>query len=175
MAESRESLVQKRANTKRRIKNLIKKKIDPLCEKQEWTQFDIVCAGQYLEEIRELNNTFQSQHIDASASHDPVNDELVEKDFEELENHDYQVRENISKLLYILNLASIKSQDAKSTDSKGKRSLKSTWNRMTKGIKSLAAETTQAQNDLIEREIDDLMDIRSQLSNLKKNSRLFHL
>ena len=139
MAESRESLVKKRAITKRRITNLIKK-IDPLCEKQERTHFDIICAGQYLDEIRELNYAFQSQDIDASASLDPGNQDLIEKDFEEPEIHDDRIRDYISKLLYILNLASSKPQDAKSTESKGKRSLDTKWNRITKGINSLAAK-----------------------------------
>ena len=76
MAESRELLVQKRALTERQITNLIKK-INPLCEKQERTHFDIICAGQYLDEIRELNYTFQSQHIDASASLNPTNQDLI--------------------------------------------------------------------------------------------------
>ena len=162
MAESRESLVQKRVITKRRVTNLIKK-IDPLYEKQERTQFDIVCAGQYLDGIRELNNIFQSQHIEASASLEPTNEDSIKKDFEELENHDDRVRENISKLLYVLNLASTKPRDAKSTESKGKRSLETKWNRITKGINSLAAKTAEAKNDLTETEIDYLTDIRSQL------------
>ena len=116
MAELRESLVQKRAITKCRIANLVEK-IDPLFKKQEITQFEIVCAGQYLDEIRELNNIFQSQHIQASASLEPTNEDLIEKDFEELENYDDRVRENISKLLCFLNLVSPKPQDAKSTES----------------------------------------------------------
>ena len=119
MAESWEALVQKRAITKLRITNLIKKN-DPLCEKQERTHFNIICAGQYLDEIRELNNIFQSQHIDTSASLDPANQDLIEKDFEELEGHDDRVRDYNSKLLYILNLAPSKPQDGKSSESKGK-------------------------------------------------------
>ena len=80
-----------------------------------------------VDEIRELNNIFQSQHIEASASLEPTNEDSIEKD------HDERVQENISKLLYILNLASTKPQDAKSTESKGKRSLETKWNRITKG------------------------------------------
>ena len=166
MAESRESLVQKRAITKRRITNLIKK-IDPIWLKEERTQYDIVCAGQYLDEIRELNNTFQSQHIDASASLDPTNEEQFEKNLEELDSHDDRIRDNISKLLYVLNLAS-KPQDAKSTESKSKRSLEAKWNRITKGINNLTAKTTEAQDDLADKEINDLTDIRSQLFDLEK-------
>ena len=72
-----------------------------------------------MDKIRELNDIFQSQHIDAGASLDTTNEDLIEKDFEELETHDDRVQQNISKLLYILNLASTKPQDAKSTESKG--------------------------------------------------------
>ena len=166
MAESRESLVQNRATTKRWITNLIKK-IDPLCEKEEKSKYDIICAGQYLDEIRELNNTFQSQHIDASALLDPTNEELIEKDLEELDTHDDRVRDNISKLLYILSLASNKPQDAKSTESKGKRSLDFKWNRITKAVNSLAAKTSEVQDDLAE--IDDLADMKTQLFDLEKS------
>ena len=45
--ETRDSLVQKRSVVKRKITNLIKKAV-PLTQKQETTQFDIVCAEQYL-------------------------------------------------------------------------------------------------------------------------------
>ena len=38
----------------------------------------------------------------------------------------------------------------------------------TKGINSLTAKTTEAKNDLTEREIDDLADTRSQLFDLEK-------
>ena len=63
MAESRESLVvQKRPITKRRITNLI-------------TKIDPGFAGQYINEIRELNNIFQSQHIEASASLEPAHED----------------------------------------------------------------------------------------------------
>ena len=63
MAESRESLVvQKRPITKRPITNLIKK-IDP------------GFAGHNKNEISELNNIFQSQHIEASASLEPAHED----------------------------------------------------------------------------------------------------
>ena len=166
MAESRESLVQKRATTKRRITNLIKKK-DPLCKKEEKSKYDIICARQYLNKIRDLNNKFQSQHIDASALLDLTNEELIEKDLEELDTHDDRVRDNISKLLYVLSLASNKPQDAKSTESKGKRSLNFKWNRITKAVNSLAAKTSEAQEDLAE--IYDLADMTTQLFDLEKS------
>ena len=70
--------------------------------------------------------------------------------------------------MYILNLASTKPQDAKSTESKGKRSLETKWNRITKGINSLAAKTAEAKNDLTETEIDYVKDIRSQLFDLER-------
>jgi len=45
-----------------------------------------------LDKIRELNDIFQSQHIDAGASLDTTNEDLIEKDFEELETHDDRVQ-----------------------------------------------------------------------------------
>ena len=125
-----ELLIQQRGTTKRKITNLIKK-IDPLVEKQEKSGFNVVCAEQYLKEIRNLDGQFQQQHLEASAVVDLSNEELIEKDFEELEIHDDRVRENISKLLYLLSVASTKPQEAKSTKSKGKKSLETKWNRIT--------------------------------------------
>lgn len=81
----------------------------------------------------------------------------------------------MSELLRILNLASTKPQDAKSAESKGKRALESKWNRITKGINSLAAKTSEAQNDPTETEMDDLTDIRSRLFDFKKTLDRFHL
>ena len=97
MSETRESLTIKRGNSKRRITNLIKK-IEPLVRKEERSAFDVVCAKQYLDEIRE----FQRQHAEASSLLDPSNQELIEKDYEELDAHDDRVRENVSNLLYFL-------------------------------------------------------------------------
>ena len=125
-----------------------------------------------MDEIRELNNTFQSQHIDASALLDPTNEELIKKDLEELDTHDDRVRDNISKLLYVLSLASNKPQDAKSTERKGKRSLDFKWNRITKAVNSLAVKTSQVQDDLAE--IADLADMKTQFFDLENEPRSFH-
>ena len=94
MSETRETLVHKKGITKRRITNLLKK-INPLCEKEEWSSFDIVCAKHYLDEILELDRQYQ-QHLEASALLDPSNHELNEKDVEELEMHEDRVWETTS-------------------------------------------------------------------------------
>ena len=164
---SRELLIQKRGTTKRKITNLIKK-IDPLVEKQDKSGFDVVCAEQYLNEIRDLDSQFQQQHLEASALVDPSNQELIEKDFEELEIHDDRVRENVSKLLYLLSVASTKPPEAKSTDSKVKKSLEAKWNRITTNVNNVATKISEAQSKLDEKEIEDLTDIRSQLSEFEK-------
>lgn len=52
----------------------------PTREKQKKTQLSIVCTGQYLNKIHELNIIFQSQHIDASMLLDPANEDLIKKD-----------------------------------------------------------------------------------------------
>lgn len=46
--------------------NLIKK-IDQVTEKPDKSNFDVVCAEQYLNEIRTLDSQFQQQHVEASA------------------------------------------------------------------------------------------------------------
>ena len=47
----------------------------------------------------------------------------MQMDFEELEAYDDRVRENVSKLLYLLSVASAKPQETKSNESKAKKSL----------------------------------------------------
>ena len=65
-SKTRESLAQRRGTSKRRITNLVKK-IEQLVQKAEPSAFDIVCADQYLGEIRELDAQFQQQHLEANA------------------------------------------------------------------------------------------------------------
>ena len=134
--ETRESLTQKRGTTKRRITNLIKK-IEQLVQKAEPSAFVIVCADQYLGEIQGLDAQFQQQHLDANALVDPSNEEAIERDFEEVENHDDRVRENVSKLLFFLTTSKSKPQGAKSTDSKEKKSLEAKWNRITANVNNI--------------------------------------
>ena len=133
---SRETLIHQRGLTKRKVTNLIKK-IDQVTEKPDKSDFDVVCAEQYLKEIRTLDAQFQQQHVEASGLVEPSNEELIQKDFEELDAHDERVRENVSKLLYLLSVASTKPQETKSNESKGKKSLEAKWNRLTKNINKL--------------------------------------
>ena len=64
--ESLEVLAQKRSVIKRKIANLIKK-VMPLVQKIESSQFDIVCAEQYLKELRDLDSQFQEIYLLANA------------------------------------------------------------------------------------------------------------
>ena len=98
--ESRETLAQKRSITKRKITNLIKKVV-PLVQKIESSQFDIVCAEQYLKELRDLDNQFQEIYLLANAYIDPKDEELIAKDYEELDAHDDRIRETVSKLVFL--------------------------------------------------------------------------
>ena len=166
-SETRESLIQKRGTTKRRITNLVKK-IEQLVQKAEPSAFDIVCADQYLGEIRELDAQFQQQHLEANVLVDPANQEAIERDFEEVENHDDRVRENVSKLLFFLSTSKSNPQGAKSTDSKGKKSLEVKWNRITGNVINLTEKINIAQENLDESEIEDLTDIRNELSECEK-------
>ena len=119
---SRETLIHQRGLTKRKVKNLIEK-IDQVTEKPNKSDFDVVCAEQYLNETRTLDAQFQQQHLEASALVEPSKEELIQRDFEELEEHDGRVRENVSKLLYLPSVASTKPQETKSNKSKAKKSL----------------------------------------------------
>ena len=95
-----------------------------LVQKAEPSVFEIVCADLYLSEIRELDDQFQQQHLEANALVDPSNQEAIERQFEEMENDDDGVRENIRNLLFFLSTSKSKPQGAKSADSQGKRCLK---------------------------------------------------
>ena len=70
---SRETLIHQRGLTKRKVTNLIKK-IDQVTEKPDKSDFDVVCAEQYLNEIRTLDSQFQQQHVEASSLVEPSND-----------------------------------------------------------------------------------------------------
>ena len=117
---SHEKLIHQRGLTKRKVTNLIKK-IDQVTEKPDKSDFDVVCAKQYLNEICTLDSQFQQQHVEASALVEPSNEELIQEDFEELDAHDERVRENVSRLPYLLSVASTKPQATKSNKSKGKK------------------------------------------------------
>ena len=163
-----ETLIHQRGLTKRKVTNLIKK-IDQVTEKPDKSDFDVVCAEQYLNEIRTLDSQFQQQHLEASALVEPSNEELIQKDFEELDAHDERVRENVSKLLYLLSVASTKPQATKSNKSKGKKSLEAKWNRLTKNINDATAKIIEAQTKLDEMELEYLTDTRSQLAEFEKS------
>ena len=99
---------------------------------------------------------------------DPSNEEVIERDFEEVENHDDRVRENVSKLLFFLSTSKSKFQGAKSRDSKGKKSFEVKWNRITANVNSLTEKINIARENLDESEIEDLTDIRNELSECEK-------
>ena len=85
--ESRGVLAQKRSVIKQKITNLIKKVV-PLVQKIESSQFDIVCAEQYLKELHDFHRQFQEIYLSANAQIDPKKEELIAKDYEELDAHD---------------------------------------------------------------------------------------
>ena len=63
--EERATLVHKRSLVKRRITNL-EKKISTLVSNEEVTDYDMVCAKQFLCDIQNLDQQFQSIHEKAS-------------------------------------------------------------------------------------------------------------
>ena len=116
-----------------------------------------------------LDAQFQQQHLEASALVELSNEELIQRDFEALEAHDDQVRENVSKVLYLLSVALTKPQETKSNESKGKKSLKVKWNQITRNINNATTKVVEAHIKLDEMEIEDLTDTRGQLSEFKKS------
>lgn len=91
--EERATLVYKRSLVKRIITNL-ECKIPQLASNEEVTYYDMVCAKQFLCDIRNLDQQFQSIVLD--------NSDAVEKDNDELESHDDRVRENSNRLTYFM-------------------------------------------------------------------------
>ena len=84
-----------------------------------------------------------------------------------MESHDDRVRGNVCKFQYLLSVALTKPQEAKSNESKAKRSLEAKWNRITKNINNATTTIMEAQNELDETQIEDLTETRSQLSELE--------
>ena len=82
-------------------KVLREKKIEQVVEKQDKSAYDIVCTEQYLNEIHTLDTQFQKQQLAANAIVEPLNEELIQRDSEDLEIHDEHVCKNTSKLLYV--------------------------------------------------------------------------
>ena len=122
-----------------------------------------------MNEIRTLDAQFQKQILAATAIVEPSSGELIEKDFEDLEIHDERVRENISKLLYVLNVASKPQAKIKAIENETKvNSLEAKWTRITKNVESVASKVSEAQSKLDEMEIEERTDIRSQLSEFEK-------
>jgi len=100
--KERATLVHKRSVIKRRITNL-EKKIATLVAKTEVTEYDMVCAKQFLDDFQDLDQQFQSLNTKASELTLTLEDpELSEKVFEELEMHDDRVRETTSRLVYFM-------------------------------------------------------------------------
>ena len=72
---SHETLIHQRGLTKRKVTNLIKK-INQVTEKPDKSDFDVVCAEQYLNEIRSLDSQLQQKHVETSALVEPSNEEF---------------------------------------------------------------------------------------------------
>ena len=131
--EERATLVHKRSLVKRRITNL-EKKISTLVSNEEVTDYDMVCAKQFLCNIQNLDQ--QSQTIHEKASELVLdNPDAVEMDNEELETHNDRVRENSSRLTYFM--TSKQSSSAIDTDvnknvhdEKIKKCVKRKWKRL---------------------------------------------
>ena len=147
--ESRDTLAQKRSITKRKITNLIKKVV-PLVQKIESSKFDIVCAEQYLKELRDLDNQFQEIYLLANAQIDPKDEELIAKDYEELDAHDDRIRETVSKLVFFMNTQSTKvPHETKSSGSKDKKAIERKWNRIVTNIDKTIANIEETTDNLM--------------------------
>ena len=160
MAETRDALIVNRGNTKRRITNLIKK-VEPLVTKEEKLPFDAVCAKQYLDELRELETPTPLLWLEST------NQELIEKDFGELDAHDDRIREHVSKLLDFLSTLNSRVSEPKE-NTKVKRLLEARWTRISAAVNTLVGKISKAKENLQEAEIDDLTDARNQLFESEK-------
>ena len=167
--ESREVLAQKRSVIKQKITNLIKKVV-PLVQKIESSQFYIVCAEHYLKELRDLDSQIQEIYLLANAQIDPKDKELIAKDYEELDAHDDRIRETVGKLIFFMNTQAAKvSHETKSSDSKYKKAIERKWNHITSNINKIVTNIEEAANKPEECDIEDLTDIRNQISECEKS------
>jgi hypothetical protein len=143
-------------------------------QKIESSQFDIVCAEQYLKELRDIDNQFQEIYLLANAQVDPKDEELIAKDYEELDAHDDRIREAVSKLVFFMNTQSTKvSHERKSSDSKDKKAIERKWNRVVTNIDKTIANIEEATDKPNESDIEDLIDIRNQISECEKSLDTF--
>ncbi len=147
--EKRATLVHKRSLIKRRITNL-EKKITSLLDKEEVADYDVVCAKQFLADIQNLDQQFQTIHEKASElTLSLENAELVEKDNEELDMHDDRVRENSSKLVYFINTSSNATSNPgpnvnKDIDIKKRKFIERKWKRLDQDVKSIIIKVETA-------------------------------
>ena len=165
--EERATLVHKRSLVKQRITNL-EKKISTLVSNEEVTDYDMVCAKQFLCDIQNLDQQFQSIHEKAR---ELVldNADAVEKDNEELETHDDRVRENRSQLTYFM--TSKQSSSAIDTDvnknvhdEKIKKCVKQKWKRLDQDVTGTVIKVETAKDNREHLDKEELTELKTELS-----------
>ena len=167
--EERGSLIHKRSVVKQRITNL-EKKITSLVVKEEIVDYDVVCAKQCLDELRPLDEQFQTIH-EKTSELSLENPDLLEKENEELEYHDDRVRENTSKLLFLLS----SKPDPKinnlsvNNDDKRKKYLERKRKRLNEHVNTLIAKVKEATENPNNLDTDDLNEYKAELSELVKS------
>ena len=110
----------------------------------------------------------------AIAQIDPKDEELIAKDYEELDAHDDRIRETVSKLIFFMNTQAAKvSHKTKSSGSKDKKAIERKWNSITSNINKIVTNIEEAANKPEECDIEDLIDIRNQISECEKSLDCF--
>ena len=165
--EEQATLVHKRSLVMRRITNL-EKKISTLVSNEEVMDYDMVCAKQFLCDIQNLDQQFQSIHEKAG---ELVldNPDAVEKDNEEVETYDDRVRENSSRLTYFM--TSKQSSSAIDTDvnknvhdEKTKKCVKRKWKQLDQDVTGtvIKVETVKDNREHLDKE--ELTELKTELS-----------
>ena len=176
MQEEQATFVHKRSLVKRRITNL-EKKITTLVVKEEVTDYDMVCAKQFLSDIQDLDRQFQSIHEQASELALNLEDsDLIEKDNEELEMHDDRVRENSSKLMYFTmrskpdpKTSNTSLNANKDSDDKKRKFIERKWKRLNQDMKSAIINVETAKQNTEKLDKDELNEHKAEFSELIKS------
>lgn len=122
-------------------------------------------CGTVFTRLRDLNHQFQNIHKEASLLiHD--SEELLEKDFQELEDHDNRVSQNVNALKFIVS-QKVKNvvpptSDGKNTASQSK-SMLGKLNRTRDSINSLVIKIDDAVSSHDDFELEDIQKFEHQL------------
>ncbi|CAB4020359.1 Hypothetical predicted protein, partial [Paramuricea clavata] len=137
----------------------------------------MVCAKQFLSDIQDLDQQFQSIHEQASELALNLEDsDLVDKDNEELEMHDDRVRENSSKLMYFTmrskpdpKTSNTSLNANKDSDDKKRKFIERKRKRLNQDMKSAIIKVETAKQNTEKLDKDELNEHKAEFSELIKS------